>query len=119
MAKKKKRSYRRRATKYVRRRAKQQPVSLLQTAGALAPAFIAYQNSGGIQGFKSDPIKGIGNVVFEYSGLSIDHGGWNPDPLLRNIVIWFATAVGSKVASKLGANRQLRRLPFVGKYIKI
>lgn len=119
MAKRKAKRRRYRRAKPYKRRRKSKKIPILPVAGAIAPMAIAIKNSGGIRGITSDPQKALFNIVYEYSGLSMDAGRWDSSVLLRNVGIWVGTAVGHKVANALGVNRALGKIPFIGKYLSI
>jgi len=119
MPKRKSKRRRRRTPKPYRYKRKSKKIPILQTATAVAPAVIAFKNSGGVKGIMSNPSKALYNIVYEYSGLSVDRGTFDSAPLLRNITMWFGAYAGHKVAEVLGVNRALGKIPVIGKYLSV
>ena len=110
-----KRRRRRTASKPRTRRAKDKRVPILPLLGVGAAMSKPIENAvnGNYVGAAAEA--GARLVGYNFQSKKVDIGyafwnGWLP------IVLG---AVGSKVATKLGVNRTLKKVPFVGKYIKL
>lgn len=98
-----------------RRRSRQKPFSVLVMAGLGAAFSRPVQNA--VDGNYEGAIAEIGS---RFTGYNFQSGIFDAKYALVNgyapIVLG---AVGSKVATMVGVNREIKKIPFVGKYIKL
>lgn len=129
---KRKRSYSRKR----KRRTKDKRVPLLTTIPVVYNALVeplvgnegmgysgairAYQNTNDVFKAGKEYIK---LLLGNFTGFDIDTGQWGGifgwKSMLKTYGSMLAGYAGSKVATKLGANRALKNVPIIGKYIKL
>lgn len=104
------------------------PISIIKTGAAIAPALIAgnaaWQRAGG------DPMKLVSTaaqqggivdeLIYNYTGAhAFGGGGWDGAVMTRNLTMWIGAYAASWMASKMGANKAMARVPLIGKWIKL
>jgi hypothetical protein len=102
---------------------KDKRVPILTALGAISGAIMAPSTSGG----GVPPYKAImdGNYQWAMEGLLENYTGYNMytktwNPLnAHGLMLTIVGGLGSKAATAVGANRALRKVPLVGKYIKL
>ena len=88
--------------------------------GFIAPVLKSVQKSNFINDVQTDPVKAftglIDQIGIRYTGISMmgNHEGIDTGQVIPTYVGLFAGVVGSKIATKFGVNRQVKRLPFIG-----
>jgi len=96
--------------------------------GVVAPMMDSFERAGGMSQLQSDPMKfGTGfvdQIGQHYMGLSIFPGqsgvrGLNTAYLFNTYSGLLAGIAGHMLANKLGVNRQMRRVPVIGKWVQL
>lgn len=122
----KKRTYRRRTTKKKRRRTKDRRVPLLTVLPPVFSAVIDPVMHGKDALLGGDAELGLKMMADRLSENFL--GVWVTQPEagfvgwerpMRTYMSIFLGAIGSKIATSLGVNRSLKKVPFLGKYIKL
>ncbi len=116
---------------YRRFRRGKQPLPLLPIlGGVVAPAVQSMNVAGGLAYFQQNPMDFMTNFLDQmgqrYTGFALLRPN-NPDNttpfnislLAQTYGGLIAGVVGHKLATKFGVNRQMRRIPFLGKYIEL
>lgn len=110
------------------------PISLLTALPVVHKAFLEpimgdgarwgaakmYQSSGG--NIQDTVMEGAEILVENFTGFGIkgpEAGKFFPDLLLKTYGEIVIGAIGSKIATKLGANKSMRKIPMLGKYVKL
>lgn len=107
------------ARKKKRRRRKNKSVSILTVGGLLSNVFKqAYAGSSMFQDIQAGDIQKL-MYNFREVFLGIDANGrfqlnWVMDTYSRPLIGF----VASKILTKLGVNREMKKLPLIGKYVK-
>jgi len=127
MAKRKRRSIR----SYLKRRrngTRDRRIPLIKTAVAIAPTALAIkeaydQNGGNIGQMLTTAMNGDGlieDLVYQNTGIRYV-GGFSMDTniLMRNIGMWAGGYLASAVVNRLGVNKTMKRIPFIGRVIKL
>lgn len=122
MARRRRRSIRRYFPRRRRGRADRR-IPILPLAG-LAAGLMSANRNGGIQQITSGDFSGglqnlSRELVVNATGYDYVAQGWMPSRLLEFYGPIIAGAVGSKVATWTGANRYMKRIPFIGGKIKL
>jgi len=125
-----KKAPRRRRFASIRRRIRRKrgPIPILPVlGGVVAPMAIALQKSNFVADVQTDPMKAISGLVDQigqrYTGFSFLYSEANPGfhsewiiPTYTGLAAGYA---GHMIANKLGVNRQIAKVPFVGKHIQL
>lgn len=139
-----KRKFRRKLRRYSPRRFARRfrkgksPIPLLPTIPVVYKALLepiigsaSGPNSGGYLGAKyfmdqgdlAGAVLEAGNIMsLNFTGFSLkgpDKGTFYPEKLMQTYVPILIGVVGHKLATKFGANRAMKKIPFLGKYVQL
>ena len=114
---------------YRRFRKGKAPIPILPLlGGVVAPMSASFNGAGGMEALKNDPMKFgpgfVDQVMQHYTGISLfpEVSGvryWNTAYLFNTYAGLFSGIAGHMIAQKLGVNRQIRKIPLVGKYVSL
>ena len=89
----------------------------------VANAFISANRNNGIQQAMNGDINGaksyLNELAVNFTGYDAASGSWNINRAIETYVPIVVGAMGSKLATAVGVNRYMRKVPFIGKYVKL
>lgn len=102
---------------------KSKRVPILPTLAVVIPAAQMIQNAGGLQGFittaTQDPMWVGKQLAYNYIGYDVDAHAFDGNKVIQNVLMYGGLMGGHMIANKFGVNRQIGKIPFVGKYIEL
>jgi hypothetical protein len=108
------------------RRRKKPPIAVLPLlGGVVAPAMISLEKSNFWNDVQTDPTKAIMGFIDQmgqrYTGFSFmgKYEGFQASQMIPTYTGLIVGMIGSKIATKTGVNRQIKRLPIIGGKIKL
>ena len=92
--------------------------------GVVAPMADSFENVGGVDALQSNPIQFgkdmIDQISQHYTGISPFYKvGFQLDKVVQTYGGLAMGIIGDKIANATGLNRIMKRIPFIGKYVKL